>query len=119
MKALRHGRALTDTDVRRQDAIEHQNPFLFRNRNARIEVADLPFRMNARVGSTGSYDLAILARDPANSFFQCALNGSLSRLRGPAAEIGSVVRDDEFESFSRQAPARLGALRRPSGRPLS
>lgn len=83
-------------DVRRKGPVQGPHPPLGRDRYARIEMAHLSFGVRPAIGAARSYDLAILARDPANSFCQCALDCSQSSLRGPAAKIGSVVSNDEF-----------------------
>ncbi len=54
---------------------------------------DLSPRMGASVGAARSDDFQFLAGCPANSFCQCAVNGSLFTLRGEPAKIGSVVSD--------------------------
>jgi hypothetical protein len=71
--------------------------------------------VRAAIGSARADYLGFLAGDSANSFCQCALNCSQSSLRGPAAKIGSVVRDDEFYSFSQPVLARQPAHRRLDG----
>ena len=101
--------------VIRQHLVQNHRPTRRLDRNRAIKVADLAQGVGAAIRSTCSNDLVILARDPANSFFQCSLNTSLSRLCGPAAEIGSVVLNDELYSFSQPTEAGLVVRRRRVG----
>lgn len=101
-----------DRYIVRQGSIDHFGPPMRFDRFRNIEVTHLPIGVRSAVGSASSHNLAIFARDLANGIFQCALNGSLFRLCGPAAKFGSVVCDDEFYSISRQAPTRRYQRRR-------
>ena len=83
-----------NADIGRQNLVQSLSPSFGGNLGVAIEMAYLPSRVRAAIGSARSYNLAILARDSANSFCQCALDCFQSSLRGPAAKIGSVVRDD-------------------------
>lgn len=112
VKGLWHNSRCLNPHVLRKCAVEHVRNSLNRDRSYQIKVADLSTGMSASIGAACPYDLAIFARDLANGIFQCSLNGSPSSLCGPAAEIGSVVGDGQFDSLSRQAPARRFAHRR-------
>lgn len=91
VKLRRNSLGFYDTNVWRQHAIKGARHGVKRDRRLEVKVANLRPSMCAAIGAAGSVDLDIFARDLANSFCQCALNGSPSSLCGPAAKVGSVV----------------------------
>lgn len=109
-----HFRGANHGDIRIQQSIERVRPSLNRDSDDGVEVAYLAARVSAAVRTARSNDLDFLARDSANSFFQCALDGSPSSLRGPAAKIAAVVGDDKLDShkFSRRVRGRPPERRR-------
>src|SRR6202790_2252212 len=61
-----------------------------------LEVCDLAGRMNAGVRASGALNWQPLPREILQNIAQRTLNRRLSRLHLPAAEIGSVVRQSQF-----------------------
>lgn len=94
IEIFRNRFGLNSTNIALHALVQGVHPSI--SRNSAIKVANLTSCMSAAIGSASSNNLAILARDSANSISQCSLNSSLSSLCGPAAEIGSVVSDGEF-----------------------
>ena len=98
--------------VRLEITVKNSNVLLSFHIHGSIEVTNLPQRMCTAIRAARADDLHILAGCPANSLCQSALDSSLPSLRGPAAKIGAVVRDDELYSLSRQARERPSRRRR-------
>lgn len=96
MKPLASRLALLHDQVVGEDSVKRVRPSVHRNSVFKIEVATLTHRVGAAIRSTGSYDLAILARDLAYSIFQGALDSSLPFLCGPAAKVSALVRYGEL-----------------------
>ncbi len=112
VKAFAHLPGILDSNIERQNPIQGSGPIGWLDSHVGIKMADLGSGMGTAIGPARSDDLAFFARDLAHGICQCSLDGSLSGRCGPAAKVGPVVGDDEFDSVSRQARERQFAPRR-------
>lgn len=96
VKSRRDYAHLLNREVIRQTIVEDARDFFDRRIPMGIEVCNLIPRVCAGIGAACPDDLHRLLSGFSNDTCQSALNGSPSRLRRPAAEVGAVVRDDEL-----------------------
>jgi hypothetical protein len=84
-------------DGRRQQRVECPLKLAGAQFGMSFEVCDLAGRVNARVRAPGALNLQPLLCEILEDIAQRALDGLLSRLNLPTAEIGSVVGQSEFD----------------------
>ncbi len=86
-----------DSDRRRQQRVERPLELPGAQFGLSLEVCDLPGSMNARIRASRPLNLQPLLRELLQNIAQRALDCRLSGLDLPSAEIGSVVRQSEFD----------------------
>ena len=85
------------SDGRRQQSVECPLKLAGAQLGMSFEICDLIGRMNARVRASGALNLQPLLCEILEDIAQRALDGLLSRLNLPPAEIGSVVGQSELD----------------------
>jgi hypothetical protein len=108
MEVIAHSLGLHDGYITWKCPVDCKCPSFGWQCDVAIEMADLPFRMCSSVGSTRSGDLNFFARDTANSFFQCAMDSSLSFVLRPTFKFRSIVGNGKFDSHHKKSHLWVG-----------
>jgi len=77
----------------------------------RFEMSDLAEGVDAGVGASGGVDGEVLGGEFAEDVNESALDGGLAGLDLPAAEVGAVVGEGEFDGAHERKPSAISKKR--------
>ena len=102
MKPVRYGARPQNADVRRKIDVGTEHPRTVAAARQRVEMDHLITGMHPGIGSAGTLNLGGVISNAGNCTFYKRLDGALSALRLPAAELGAVVLDSESDTHGTQ-----------------